>query len=99
MVMETGWITYMAQQYQLVHEDELLSLSKSIPCKDNHLVRMYSDTEYSYKFNSEQSDISLCLNLEINVLKQVSKGQMPLGKSIAKIRTILMEYLFNIRAK
>jgi hypothetical protein len=47
MVMETGWIAYMAQQYQLLHEDKLLSLSKSIPCKDNHLVRMYHDTEYS----------------------------------------------------
>ncbi len=82
MVMETGWIPYMAQQWQLMHEDRLLDLSKDIPRKEPHFGRLYHDPGYWYTFHYGQADINLCLNLEIDLRKQVSRGEIPLGMCI-----------------
>ncbi len=82
----------MAQQWQLTHEDRILELSKDISCKQHHLGGMYYNPKYWYKFHYDPADINMCLKLEIDLLKQVSRGEIPLGMCIAKTRTILQEY-------
>ncbi len=61
MVKETGWVQYMAQQWQLFHEDKILDISNSIPCRAHHLGSMYNDPEYWYNFHCEETDIKSVL--------------------------------------
>jgi hypothetical protein len=91
-VTECGWITYVAQQCQINHEELMYKFSKTFEGEENHLANMYTSPEYWIGFHHEEQRINHQLQFETNLLKDVVTGTITLAYAISMIGKIRRDF-------
>ena len=91
-VTDCGWVTYVAQQCQINHEEHMYQFSKTFAGEENHLANMYTSPEYWIDFYHQEQRINHQLQFETNLLKDVVTGTITLAYAISMIGKIRKDF-------